>query len=77
MSDFDADMLDVHTLVALESLKAIYRARVRKENWGAAWMAALKDRFDAEEDRIKAAMETDTFPGDIRTNQYAQNVGAG
>jgi hypothetical protein len=75
--DLDSDMADCHTLVALNAIKDVYRARARKENWPNAWMAALKDRFEAEENRIKAAMEPDTFPGDIRTNQYAQNVSAG
>lgn len=77
MADFDKDMLDVQTLVALESMKAQYRAKVTADKWPAAWKAALKDRFDAEEQRIIDAMERDDFPGDIRTNRYAQNVGAG
>jgi len=74
--DLDNDMADCHTLVALAAIKDVYRARARKENWPAAWMAALKDRFEAEENRIKAAMDTDTFPGD-RPNAYANNVMAG
>lgn len=77
MTSFDNDMIDVQTLVALESLKAQYRAKVTADKWPAAWKAALKDRFDAEEQRIIDAMEKDDFPGDIRTNRYAQNVGAG
>ena len=74
--DLDNDMADCHTLVALAAIKDVYRARARKENWPAAWMAALKDRFEAEENRIKAAMDTDTFPGD-RPNAYANAVMAG
>lgn len=77
MTSFDNDMIDVQTLVALESLKAQYRAKVTADKWPAAWKAALKDRFAAEEQRIIDAMEKDDFPGDIRTNRYAQNVGAG
>jgi hypothetical protein len=74
--DLDNDMADCHTLVALNAIKDVYRARARKENWPNAWMAALKDRFESEENRIKAAMETDTFPGD-KPNAYANAVLAG
>jgi hypothetical protein len=74
--DLDNDMADCHTLVALNAIKDVYRARARKENWPAAWMSALKDRFESEENRIKAAMETDTFPGD-KPNTYANAVMAG
>lgn len=49
------DLLDCHSLTALETLKSAYRGKV--SGWPAAWKNALKDRFDAHEDKLMKARE--------------------
>lgn len=46
--ELNGDLADVHSVVALESLKAIYRAKAKEAGWPAAWLNALKDRFETE-----------------------------
>lgn len=46
--ELNGDLADVHSVVALESLKAVYRAKAKEAGWPAAWLNALKDRFEAE-----------------------------
>lgn len=57
MEQFNSDLVDCKTLVALETLKATYRAKAKSEGWTAAWMNALKDEFLKAEDAIMNAME--------------------
>lgn len=57
MEQFEQDILDCKTLVALEALKASYRAKVQKDGWTAAWKAALADEFAKVEDKIMREME--------------------
>lgn len=66
----DNDLLDCHSLVALERLKADYRDKVR--GWTPAWKQALADKFAGHEDKLMKERERqeadDTFPGDIRNH---------
>ncbi len=57
LAEFHKDLQDCHTLMALESLKATYRAKIKAEGWTAAWANALKDEFDKAEEQIMNQME--------------------
>lgn len=46
----DNDLLDCHSLVALEKLKSEYRGKV--SGWTKAWKDALGDKFAAHEDYL-------------------------
>jgi hypothetical protein len=71
--ELENDLLDCHSLVALESLKADYRQKV--SGWTAAWKNALKDLFDAHEDKLIKAREQEEaetdFPGDTNIKNAA------
>jgi len=45
LSDIEADMVDVKSVVALDSLQRSYEARAAKEGWTEAWKVALADVF--------------------------------
>lgn len=69
-AEFERDLADVHTLVALESCKAVWRVKVKQDGWTAAWIAAMPDAFAKKEAEINAALAEDTealiheqFPG--------------
>lgn len=51
------ELLDVHTLAGLETVKEVWREFVRGRGWTPAWKAALADIFDGKEQELMAAME--------------------
>lgn len=64
--ELENDLLDCLSLHALEKLKDEYRAKVTKD-WPAAWKNALKNLFDAHEQKLMAdreRQESEGFPGD-------------
>ena len=52
-ADLDSDLVDVHSIVALNALKEIYRAKVRENGWPSAWQFALSNEFGLAEEAIK------------------------
>lgn len=69
-AELDSDFADCHSLVALESLRATYRAKAVKDGWPKAWLNALKNEFDTQEQSIRDQQSDgvvdavlDTFPG--------------
>jgi hypothetical protein len=48
--ELENDLLDCHSLVALEILRKTYRGKV--DGWPKAWLSALKDKFDGHEDYL-------------------------
>lgn len=56
-SSLDNDLLDCHSLVGLEKLKADYRGRVT--GWTKAWKDALGDKFATHEDFLIKQRETE------------------
>lgn len=56
-ADLSKDLLDVKTLVALESVKSSYRERVAQEGWNKTYTSQLKDIFLNKEEEIIRAME--------------------
>lgn len=55
--EFEADLVDCKTLVALEKCKATWREKVRTDNWPRAWIEALPDAFAAHEKQIMDEIE--------------------
>jgi len=53
MSDLQNDFVDCHSLVGVQLLRASYRERARIERWPRAWMEALANEFDAQEEALK------------------------
>lgn len=53
--ELENDLLDCHSLVALEKLKDTYRAKVN--GWTPAWKNALKDLFLAHEEKLMRERE--------------------
>lgn len=51
------ELLDVHTLAGLETVRGFWREFVRGRGWTPAWKAALKNIFDGKEQELMAAME--------------------
>lgn len=45
----DADLLDCASTAALSKLRADYREKARDLRWPAAWLTALRDKFDSAE----------------------------
>jgi hypothetical protein len=69
--ELENDLLDCHSLVALEKLKEDYRPKVN--GWTAAWKNALKDLFDAHEDKLIKAREKEEADNDFPGNTNIRN----
>jgi hypothetical protein len=70
--ELENDLLDCHSLIALEKLKDAYRGKVN--GWTPAWKNALKDLFDAHEDKLireRDKQEAEDFPGDTDIRNVA------
>lgn len=52
-AELDSDLVDCHSLVALDKLKDSYRAKVRENGWPSAWQFALSNEFGLAEEAIK------------------------
>jgi hypothetical protein len=52
-AELDSDLVDVHSIVALNALKEIYRAKVRENGWPSAWQFALSNEFGLAEEAIQ------------------------
>lgn len=70
--ELENDLLDCHSLVTLESLKADYRQKV--SGWTAAWKNALKDLFDAHEDKLIKAREQEEAESDFHGDTNIKNA---
>jgi hypothetical protein len=55
--ELESDFADCHSTVALETLRAVYRAKAKAAGWPAAWLNSLKNEFDLQEEALKK-MET-------------------
>jgi hypothetical protein len=52
-AELDSDLVDCHSIVALNTLKEAYRAKVRENGWPSAWQFALSNEFGLAEEAIK------------------------
>lgn len=50
--EFERDLADCQTLVALNRVKDEWRKKVREDGWPKKWIEAMPDEFDAVERRI-------------------------
>lgn len=69
------DLLDCHTTADAQAVWKAWSATMKAQNWTVDYIDIARDRIQERGKELKAAQ--DAFPGDIRTNQYAQNVAAG
>lgn len=51
--ELESDFADCHSIVALNKLREIYRDKAKAQRWPAAWLSALKNEFDQQEDALK------------------------
>lgn len=52
-SELESDFADCHSIVALNNLRETYRDKAKAQRWPPAWLSALKDEFDQQEDALK------------------------
>lgn len=52
VSELHDDFMDCHSLASLGQLRVIYREKARSQGWTRAWLEALKNEFDQQEDAI-------------------------
>lgn len=55
--DFERELDECHTLIALDKFKAAWRDKAKKDGWTAAWKAAAKDRIEGRENAIRDEMD--------------------
>lgn len=53
LAELRDDFMDCHSLAALKQLRELYRGKARANGWTQAWLEALKDEFDGQEEAIK------------------------
>ena len=51
--ELESDFADCHSIVALNKLRETYRDKAKAQRWPPAWLSALKDEFDQQEDALK------------------------
>lgn len=77
MLKLSADFGDCKSLVSLSKLRADYREMARQEGWPKAWLETLANEFDTFEKSLPQVEDSDTFPGDMKGNSYADAMRAG
>jgi hypothetical protein len=91
-AEFDRELAECNTLIALENFKKAWREKARKDKWNAAFAETARDRIEGREEAIRAEMErlADASPGElaelpaktalehsIASNEYVKNYTAG
>lgn len=56
-----ADMVDVHTFAAFETLKGSYRDEAKRNGWNRTFLEQLADHFAGLEDRLAREVEQDNL----------------
>jgi hypothetical protein len=56
-----ADMVDVHTFAAFETLKGSYRDEAKRNGWNRTFLEQLADHFAGLEDRLAREIEQDNL----------------
>lgn len=59
LAELNEDLVDCHSLPALESLKDTYRAKAKANGWPQAWLFALSNEFGIAEETIKKSQTED------------------
>ena len=54
-TELRSDFADCHSTLALAKLRAEYREKAKDNGWPAAWLNALKNEFDSQEDALAKA----------------------
>jgi len=86
--DFDRELGECKTLIALENFKKAWRDKARKEKWNPSFAEAARDRIEGREDAIKKEMErlSEASPDELASlptktalehSVYAKNYSAG
>lgn len=53
LAELRDDFMDCHSLAALKQLRELYREKARANGWTRAWLEALANEFDGQEEAIK------------------------
>lgn len=53
LSELREDFVDCHSTASLANLRGVYREKARSQGWTRAWLEALANEFDQQEDAIK------------------------
>jgi hypothetical protein len=90
--EFDRELAECKTLIALENFKKAWRDKARKEKWNPSFAEAARDRIEGREDAIKKEMERlsaaspdelaelpakTALEHSIASNEYVKNYTAG
>lgn len=64
LATIDQELLDCHSLVAVESCAATWRHVIKRDGWTKDYIAVAGDKFAARKEALKASEAEDIFPGD-------------
>lgn len=77
----DQDLIDCHTILDVDKCAKIWAAIMDRDKWSRDYRAVAIPKFAQRREFINKANEEtpaeDIFPGDVKTNGYAQNMMAG
>lgn len=78
LEQIDQDLVDCHTIGDVDKCAKIWAAIMKRDGWSKDYIDCAKPKFAARRDAINnAGSVDDIFPGDAKTNSYAQSVMAG
>lgn len=77
--EFQAELRECTTVSLLTKLALAWSAKVETDKWPEAWKELLREEMQKHRDFLKAqpAPDDDTFPGDLPSNEYVNNMRAG
>lgn len=76
----DQDLLDCRSVLDVDRCAEIWKAISTRDGWSKDYKIEASKKFAAKREAFKATEETpaeEIFPGDVKTNGYAQNYQAG
>lgn len=65
LEEIERELLDCHSVVAVEACAAGWRHIVQRDNWSKDYKAAAADKFNARKAALAQAQAEDVFPADL------------
>lgn len=75
--DFERELMECETIPMLTKLAVAWSAKAEADKWPVSWKDMAREQINNRREWLKNNPPADDFPGDLKTNAYAQSVMAG
>lgn len=77
LEEIGRELIDCATIHAVNKCAEGWRFIAKRDGWSRDYLSIAADKFSARKSEIEAEDAENVFPGDIKTNEYANNLRAG